>query len=433
MFAEVISIGDELTSGQRLDTNSRWLSQQLGDLGIKTIRHTTVCDDLHGNVEAFRLAAGRADLVLATGGLGPTLDDLTRQAIATAFGRELVLDEESLEFIRGLFSRRLRGRSPNSQGQVSEPLREMPERNRLQAMFPEGSLVIPNPHGSAPGIDFSVTSDVPGASARIFALPGVPAEMREMWQQTVVARIQAMLGNELGPLRYHTIKMFGIGESDVEVKLPDLIHRDRIPTVGITVSQATITLRIAGRAQTEAEFQQIIEPTIAEIRAAMGDLIFGEGDDELQQAVLRELPRSGKSLATVEIGAASFVADWLLAETTQNACGYLGGVALPNLDAAGRWLGIEIAEGTSPAEHLGLLAQAARERFASDLLLLVCRYPSFAEMNATQDAFDLQWVLADGPQVDIREKSMGGHPDVLAARIGKTGLDFVRRRLLGLA
>jgi nicotinamide-nucleotide amidase len=178
MHAEVISIGDELTSGQRLDTNSQWLATRLGEIGVKTLYHTTVADDLEANVGVFKEAIQRADIVIATGGLGPTADDLTRDAIAAAVGAPLQLDEAALQHIEGLFVRR--GRA-------------MPERNRLQAMFPAGSRVIPNPAGTAPGIDLEIPR--PGrAPARVFALPGVPAEMREMWEATVAPAIRTLVG-----------------------------------------------------------------------------------------------------------------------------------------------------------------------------------------------------------------------------------------------
>ena len=158
MNAEVISIGDELTSGQRLDTNSQWLSERLGELGIRVMYHTTVADDLDANVRVFRQAIDRADVIVATGGLGPTADDLTRQALAETIGVELVFDEPSLEHIRRMFAHRKR---------------EMPATNRVQAMFPRGSRVIPNPHGTAPGIDLEVPR--PGRSAtRIFCTAGSP-------------------------------------------------------------------------------------------------------------------------------------------------------------------------------------------------------------------------------------------------------------------
>ena len=147
MNAEVIAIGDELTSGQRLDTNSQWISQRLGEAGIRVLFHTTVGDELDANARVFREAILRAEIVVCTGGLGPTADDLTRQALSEATGRELRLDDSALEHVRSLFARRKRG---------------MPQRNRVQAMFPEGSRVIPNPHGTAPGIDLEIVR--PGRS-----------------------------------------------------------------------------------------------------------------------------------------------------------------------------------------------------------------------------------------------------------------------------
>src|SRR6186997_2405402 len=207
MRAEIIAIGDELTSGQRLDTNSQWLSQRLGELGIPVAFHTTVRDDLDDNVAAFRNAIERADVVVATGGLGPTADDLTREALAAAAGVELYEDAAALAHIRNLFARRKR---------------EMPERNKLQAQFPRGSRVVPNPEGTAPGIDLTVPrSCVP--PCRVFALPGVPAELFTMWNDTVKpALVAAQPSSRI--ICHRRIKCFGVGESDLEAMLPDMIR-----------------------------------------------------------------------------------------------------------------------------------------------------------------------------------------------------------------
>ncbi len=409
--AEVISIGDELTSGQRLDTNSQWLSQQLGELGIQTVRHTTVGDDLGNNIDAIRWAAGRAEFVIISGGLGPTLDDLTRQAIAEAFGRPLELHLESLEKIQQMFANRKR---------------EMPERNRLQAMFPQGSRVVPNPHGSAPGIDLIVPAVVNQNQrpARIFALPGVPAELKQMWTQTVVPRIEDALGVQQGRLRYHAIKLFGIGESDVEVKLPDLIDRGRRPTVGITVSRATITLRIAARAHSDAEFVELVQPTIGEIKAALGELIFGEGEDELEHAVLRQLQASQLKLATVEVGAASWISDWMLKAVDPQQKIYAGGVSFPAVSEATRWLASR-----NSVDHWSELARQARDRFHADVGLAVGVYPTYAAVEATPSAFPFDFAIAIGEAVFTYCREMGGHPDVLGPRAAKTALDLLRRQL----
>lgn len=141
MHAEILAIGDEITSGQLLDTNSQWLSQRLEELGVPVLYHTTVGDELAPVVAIFQQAIERADLVVATGGLGPTADDLTRQAIAAATACPLLPDAAALEHIRGLFARRQRA---------------MPKQNEIQALFPAGSRIVPNPDGTAPGIDLDV-------------------------------------------------------------------------------------------------------------------------------------------------------------------------------------------------------------------------------------------------------------------------------------
>src|SRR5512135_192326 len=153
MKAEILSIGSELTSGQNLDTNCQWLSRQLAEIGIAVGFHTTVADDLADNIECFRIACERADLVVATGGLGPTQDDLTREALAAVAAVELEEDPGSLDHIRRMFAAR---------GRV------MPERNRVQALFPVGSRPIPNSAGTAPGIWMTL------GRALVLALPGVP-------------------------------------------------------------------------------------------------------------------------------------------------------------------------------------------------------------------------------------------------------------------
>ncbi len=322
MKAEVISIGDEMTSGQRLDTNSRWLSQQLGDLGVTTIRHTTIADDLDANIDVFATAAQRADVIISTGGLGPTLDDLTRDALSAAFDAPLELDVASLTHIENMFAQRKR---------------PMPERNRVQAMMPRGSRVIPNPHGTAPGIELAVPR-LGQQPSRIFALPGVPAEMVEMWFGTVQGRVQEMLGPDIAPVMFHTIKLFGIGESDVEVQLPDLMRRDRYPRVGITVSRATISLRIVAQARSQAEFDALIAPTIAEIREAMGILIFGSGEDELEHALLRLLRERGQTLAVVEIGPCALAGNWFLSAREDQDSGRVVSLAFDSLEHASQRL-----------------------------------------------------------------------------------------------
>ncbi len=413
MKAEVISIGDEMTSGQRLDTNSRWLSQQLADLGVTTIRHTTIADDLDANIDVFASAAQRADVVISTGGLGPTLDDLTRDALSAAFDAPLELDEASLAHIENMFSQRKR---------------PMPERNRVQAMMPRGTRVIPNPHGTAPGIELSVLRTGKSPS-RIFALPGVPAEMVEMWNGTVQHRVLEMLGPDIAPVMFHTIKMFGVGESDVEVQLPDLMRRDRYPRVGITVSRATISLRIVAQARSQAEFDALIAPTVAEIEAAMGVLIFGSGEDELEHAVLRLLRDRNQSLAVVEIGPSALAGNWLLGAMTEQDAGRISVLSFGSLEQASQRL-VSFA-GADGLLSLPQLAQAVKEFTGADIGMAFGTYASATILKDRKPAADVDVALCGtGLPTDVRSRSIIGHPDILNDRVAKTALDALRLALI---
>ena len=411
MRAEVISIGDELTSGQRLDTNSQWLSQRLGELGIRVMYHTTVADDLAANVDVFRAALARAELVIATGGLGPTADDLTREALAAAVGRELYLDEGALADITALFTRR--GRA-------------MPERNRVQAQFPTGSRIVPNPHGSAPGIDFTLTRP-DQTTSRVFCLPGVPAEMREMWAGTIVPALQGMLGTTR-MIRHRVIKCFGAGESDLEAMLPDMIRRGREPQVGITVHAATISLRITTNTETEAEAAALVQPTLETIKQCLGTLVYGEGNDELEHAVLRLLAEQGGSLATAEWGTNGLMSHWL-ENAAQDRPMYAGGIVLNGLQSLKNLLGEHAPSDEDLQDRktrVRAMAEHCRRQWGTTWGLAVSDAPTKDEGDAPRI-----WVALAGPDgTACHPFTYAGHPDILVPRAAKQALNFLRLKLM---
>ncbi|MGY8749186.1 MAG: competence/damage-inducible protein A [Pirellulales bacterium] len=297
--AEVISIGDEMTSGIRLDTNSQWLSSRLGEIGIEVAFHSTVGDNLEDNIDVFRHAVNRVEIVIVTGGLGPTADDLTRLAIAKMANVPLITRPEVLTDIRSMFE--ARGR-------------EMPENNSTQADFPEGATPIANPEGTAPGIDFLVQSEN-DQSCRIIALPGVPVEMKQMWSQSVESTLRKQTG-DLSIIFHHTLHCFGSGESHIESLLPNLTQRGRDPQVGITASSATISLRISTRGMSEIDCMDKMQPTIKTIRQTLGPLVFGENGIQLQQVVHNLLTTQNKKLAVIDAGFDGLVAERLSEFTT---------------------------------------------------------------------------------------------------------------------
>lgn len=413
MNAEVISIGDELTSGQRLDTNSQWLSERLGELGVRVLYHTTVADDLAANVRVFREAIERADLVVATGGLGPTADDLTRDALAEATGCPLELNAEALQRLRDIFA---------------FFKRDMPERNRVQAMFPRGSTIIPNPHGTAPGIQLAAPR-ASGGQAQVFALPGVPAEMTEMWQNTVADEIRRVTG-ATHVLRHRRIKCFGAGESHVEQMLPDLIRRGRDPSVGITVSGATITLRITARGASADECLARMQPTVETIYECLGDLVFGEEDDELEHAVLRLLAERRATLATAEWGTGGLVAHWLN-ELSDAGTYYLGGVVIGGADAAERLLGVPAElyrqHGGASGEVVEALARNCRQQSGAEYGLAISELPVMDPSAAESPRVFV--ALASADEAVVRSVPYVGHPSIHKTRTAKVGLNLVRLAL----
>lgn len=408
MRAEVIAIGDEITSGQRLDTNSQWLSQRLTELGIEVGFHTTVGDELADNVFVFRNAIERADIVVATGGLGPTADDLTRDAIAAAAGVKLWRDEASLRHIEELFK---------SRG------REMPERNAAQADFPEGATPIPNEHGTAPGVEMLVSREGRPPCA-VFALPGVPVEMNEMWQSTVAPRIME-LRPEQAVIKHRRIKCFGAGESQLEAMLPDLIRRGREPKVGITVSDATITLRITACGCDDVACQCAIEPVVAVIRESLGEMVFGEEDDELEHVVMRLLAAKGQTLAVAEWATAGKVAEWLIAIDPEAAT-ILRGAIIENFAQLNSLCAVP--EGAYPDDAVIAVAMAEgiRENADADWGLAVAAYP---DNPFTADAH-VCIAIASAEQTRKLRFSSAVHPAILQARTAKQALNALRLELL---
>ena len=400
MLAEIIAIGDELTSGQRLDTNSQWLSRELGLLGIPVGFHTTACDTLAAGVHAFRIAARRAQVVITTGGLGPTADDLTRDVLSELTGQRLVLSQQALEVIASRFSSRHA---------------VMPESNRRQALFPEDGSLIENPDGTAPGIKMVLPASDgwgDGDGSVIYALPGVPAEMRRMWEETVSAELKQVAGKNR-VLRHRRLKCFGAGESAIEEMLPGLIERGRDPTVGITAHEATITLRISAWADNDDSCRKKITTTEDIIRKTLGHLVYGEEDEEVEDAAAKALLATSARLATVEAGTAGRVAAlFAQAAHRQNATSqqfFCGGLVLPGL----------------PGETSELIAAAKDVASSHNASVGMAIGP--VRPSGVRHAVDI--VVVNNGRPIVTEHILGGG-SIAMSRAAKSAIDQIRRILL---
>jgi len=418
MRAEIIAIGSELVSGQSLDTNSQWLSRALGALGIPVHFHTSLGDDLAENVAVFRAAIGRADLIITSGGLGPTQDDLTREALAEVAGVALVEDAGSLAAIEALFARRNR---------------VMSDRNRVQALLPEGAEPLPNAVGTAPGIGMVV------GRATFACLPGVPYEMKQMFDEQVVPRLRRS-GLATRAIVHRKINLYGKGESEVEAEALDLTARGRVPEVGITASNATISFRISAEADTEDEANRAIRPTADLIYERFGDLVVGEDKEDVVEATVRELARTGQTIATAESCTGGLLAHVITAIAGASRH-YLGGIVAYSRGSKVNLLDVPGAlietHGVVSAEVAGELARRVRDRFGSDLGLAITGVAGpEPDSGSPAEVVGVVYLgLATADVVRTRKLELGPEQprDVIQQRASKQALNWARLTLKHLA
>ncbi len=401
VVGEIIAIGDEITCGKRLDTNSQWLSQRLSELGVDVRFHTTIGDRLEDYRVAFETASRRANLVVCSGGLGPTEDDLTSQALAELVGVPLEFDSDSWKHIESIFAKRNRPIAPS---------------NRKQALRPQGSRAIFNPNGTAPGIDLTLPKP-DDRSARVFAFPGVPAELHEMWP-SIATEIRKLVGERVF---YHfTLNCFGAGESDTEAMIPaEIMRRSRDPLVGITASHATISLRISTIGESVEQCRQFVQPTIDKLRAALGDLIYGEQDEPLASVVLRSLKRMSRTIAIADLGLDGRLFQDLK-QFDPSSDIVLGGLQLGEKAVAKIFPEITSTDFDDEKSLLTVSSQV-RRLFGSDIGLAIGPFPP---PNLASQLFRIG--LTDGTTSWSFEFPCAGHPAVRALRATKQILNFLR-------
>ncbi|MBX5478009.1 MAG: competence/damage-inducible protein A [Pyrinomonas methylaliphatogenes] len=410
MTAEIIAIGSELLTPERADTNSLWLTEKLNQLGIEVKLKTIVGDDDARLEGAIRDALKRSRVVIATGGLGPTEDDITRKAAARALGRRLILDDRVLEAIRERFNRLGR---------------EMPEINARQAMVIEGAEVLPNPHGTAPGLY------VEHEGRSVILLPGPPREMQPMFETYVRPKLEARAGNTRVVRRI--LRVVGLGESAVDERIAPVYTRYKNPTTTILFNRAEVEIHLTARAATEREAELLLDGLAGQLEERLGDAIFAFRGETMEEVVGLKLAVGGYTLAVAESCTGGLIAQ-RLTDVPGASAYFIEGVVAYSNEAKIRTLGVprELIErcGAVSAPVAEAMAEGVRRRAGTDFGLAVTGIAG--PSGGTEDKpVGLVFVaLADDAHTEHRRLMLTGDRQLIRWRASQAALDLLRRRLI---
>ncbi len=347
MIVEVLAVGTELLLGQIVNSNAAVIGAALAERGFDAHYQQTVGDNLDRIAGAIRVALDRADAVIITGGIGPTQDDITREALCEVTGRKLVFDEAYAGDLREWWSRRGR---------------EMPESNLRQASHPDGAVLIPNPRGTAPGLALEFEGK------RIFCVPGVPAEMEFLVLNEVLPRLASTLDDQV--IANRLLRTWGRPESEVAELLDDLYTGSINPSLAFLASNAEIKLRITAKASTATEASLLIEPMEREVRARLGDGIFGVDDETIERVLLRLLTNLDYKIGTAESMTGGLVTA-RLTELPGSSAVVKGGLVAYDPELKQKLLGITDVRQVVTEEAAMGIARGAQSLLAVDVAVSV--------------------------------------------------------------
>lgn len=397
MHAEIIATGSELLLGEIVDTNSAFIARKLREIGLNLFYKTIVGDNAERMIEALRIALNRSDVIITTGGLGPTVDDVTREAVAQAIDSELELRPDLMEQIETRF------RAFNV---------PMSENNRKQAYIPIGAVPIENLVGTAPC--FSVESH----GKLIISLPGVPREMEYLIEHAVVPYLKAKFDlHEMIVVR--TLHVVGAGESRVDMAIGDL-EKLTNPTVGLSAKAGQVDIRIAAKAATRSEAERLNVDVEQQVRARVGENIFGADDDVLEGVIAGLLADQHVTLACVELGTGGLISGRLSGAHNQS---FRGGLVLSDYDALHR----SLSNAQTAEAHLAAVIEAARgirSVHHSDLALA-----AMLRHQASVEGLQLFAALVSGEEAETLQRGFGGHTGLAAQWASNLALGLVWKYL----
>ena len=411
MNAEIICIGTELLLGNIVNTDATDVAQTLSEMGISVYRYTAVGDNPERLAEVVQAAARRADLLITTGGLGPTLDDLSKQTVAAAFGKKLVRHPECEADIRAYFERLHRPMTPN---------------NLLQAMLPEGCTVLKNDWGTAPGCVF----DAEGV--KVIMLPGPPRECRAMLRYRVAPYLKSLSGQTIHSRYVH---IFGMGESQVESLLHDLMEQSSNPTDAPYAKEGEVMLRITAAASSQAEAETMIEPVAAQIRTVLGPLIYTEEYDSLEQTCLNLLRQADKTLATAESCTGGYIAK-RMTDLPGSSAVFVGGVVAYTVPVKEQLLGVPAGLiercGVVSVEVAAAMAEGVRARLGSSFGIGVTGLAGPDGDGSNRPVGLVYVALSNGNNTWVRAIQQTGERERVRYIAGHHAFDMLRRVLTGL-
>ncbi len=414
--AVIVSCGDELTTGRIADTNAAFLADALGEVGVSVVAVLVVGDDPDRIAWAWTLALAEGDLVIATGGLGPTADDLTTETLARTLGRPLIEDPEVAEHIRRTFA---------ATG------REMPSNNLKQAQFPSGALVIPNPRGTAPGYRLAV--ERAGRARHLVVMPGVPREMTAMWRESVLPWLRQARGAE-DVYVSRTFQTFGLTESGLDERLQGVLDPDEA-RLSFRASFPEISVRVSLTAPVR-EAERRLEKAAERVRARIAEVVIGEGTDTMEGVVGCLLRDRGLTLAVAESCTGGLIGH-RITNVPGSSAYFREGVVCYSNDAKRELLGVApatlAAVGAVSEEVAREMAVAVRRLAASDLGLATTGIagPDGGTPEKPVGTVCIALAAADG--ATSRRYQLWGTRDWIKILTSQIALDWVRRHALGLS
>jgi nicotinamide-nucleotide amidase len=410
LTAEIIAVGSELLTPFRTDTNSLWLTDRLNSVGVEVKLKTIVGDDDARLEETIRDALKRSGIVVLTGGLGPTEDDITRKIAARALGRRLSLDERVLEEIRAKFLRWGR---------------KMPEINARQAMVMEGAEVLPNPNGSAPGMYLEHDSRV------VTLLPGPPREMKPMFDTHVLPRLASRAGGVRVGRR--VLRVAGLGESAVDERIAPVYTQYKNPQTTILFTNTDIEIHLTAQGKTEQEAELLLDGLSGQIEERLGDSVFAFRGETMEEVVGLRLAVGGFNLAVAESCTGGLIAH-RLTEVPGSSTYFMEGIVTYSNEAKTRLLGVpeELIErhGAVSAEVAEAMAEGVKRRASTDFGLAVTGIAGPGGGTADKPVGLVYVSLSDDAHTEHRRLMLPGDRHLIRWRASQAALDLLRRRLI---